>query len=66
MDARLVRVKIEMDLIEGVHFPEESTAISEQDVIESATDSFIGWLDTWVGDKGSSLREYIQAKLVNE
>lgn len=62
-DPTIVRVKIELEMVEGIHFPTTFAAISEQDIVENAIDSYIAWLDTWCNDK-ISLREYVQGKII--
>lgn len=65
MDARLVRVKIELDLVEGKHFPESN---SKQFAIDAAKLSFVAWLETFFARNQPtnlpSLDEYIQSRLL--
>ena len=65
MDARMVRVKIELDLIEGQHFiaPKNN---SKESLIGESKKAFISWLDSWY-EKNHALAEledYVQAFIV--
>ena len=65
MDKRMVTVTLEMDLIEGDHFPYDGPNKTGSEVMQSAIESFIAYLDSWCGESDKeTLRDYIQAKLV--
>lgn len=59
-----VVVKIELEMVEGINFPTTFAPISDQDVIESAIDSYIAWVDLWCKTDKAVLRDHVQAKLI--
>lgn len=63
-DPAKVVVKIELEMVEGINFPPTFAPISDQDVIESAIDSYIAWVDLWCKTDKAVLRDHVQAKLI--
>jgi hypothetical protein len=65
MDGRLARVKIELDLLEGKHFPESNSKAFAED---AAALAFVAWLETFfTKDQPKdlpSLNDYIQVKIL--
>jgi len=58
----MVRVKLELDLIEGEHFiaPKDN---SKESLIKESKKAFIAWLDSWYQKNYAlaELEDYVQA-----
>ncbi len=62
---KTVRVTLELDLVDGVHFNPEDKYLTKDEMRSEAVLSFIDWIDSWCGeDSKDNLQEYIQTKLI--
>lgn len=61
---KTVRVWIELDLVNGVHFNPNDNNLTPEQMKSEAILLFVDWLDTWCGEEKDTLIEYVQAKLV--
>lgn len=68
MDANIVRVKIELDLIEGEHFNPSNRELSKEELEKEAMKSFFAWIDSFFTDDTDTynIYEYMQAKVIGE
>lgn len=60
----VVRVRLELDLVDGVHFNPRSRSLDNNELRTEATKSFLAWLDSFFTDDkqdAHEIEEYIQS-----